>query len=810
MKYLLSLLFSLFFHSLFAQRDSLGIMTGNIMDEKSKALEGATVQLILLPDSSFRKTSTTDAGGEFNFDGIGNGYYRIHISFVGFQPKVIDSIHFRADRKDFNLADLVLLSKTSSNLQEVIIYAEKPLIQSKDGNITFNAAESALSAGSNASELLTNVPLVTKDPDGKLLVRGKEPKILIDDKPVELNQQQLQDLLESMPGSAIEKIEVMTNPPPQYANEQGGVINITTRKGRVGKTGRLNLSLGTRGEASLNGNFSYRKNAFALTVNGGAGYNQFIGEGYSNRQNLNADSLRYYNTNGNDNKALRPNLRVNADYDFNKFNALNLTFSYNRNDFDNQSEAQFNRFNKRDTRYYLRERLVNSKGSNFNPNLSVSYTKRTKRPGETLKLIASVNYSNNNNTRDFYEQFLNPADFTFSGNDSTQQVFNDNRSKGYNFRANYDLPLKNKKTFLSVGGFHNIASSHIETDANYLKKTDGKWTPLEVLNNEFFFDQTITNLRASARQVIMKDFSTTAGVSAERTNIHFDLVKAGMARGNSYWNFLPFANLNRNWREKLNLTVSYRRSIRRPGVNELNPTVDVSDSNNIRYGNPELQPTLTHNFDLVLGKTTKAYFLNIGMGFNRVINVFNQIRVTANELTYQNISSKREYELSTWNGYTISKAAKINLSASYTHNQYSRFDKTVRRFRDGSSFTSNVNANYTWRELYNATSSFTFNRFANPQGTVRSTMSMNLGVQAKMLQKRATVTLNIIDPFRQQNNRTFTYGPFFTVENYSATQTRNLRLSLAYNFTKPPPKKKAVDKNKQQLQKAVQQAKAKQ
>src|SRR2546430_9337517 len=50
---------------------------------------------------------------------------------------------------------------------------------------TFNAGESALSAGSTANELLQNVPLVTKDPTGKILVRGKEPKILIDDKPEE-------------------------------------------------------------------------------------------------------------------------------------------------------------------------------------------------------------------------------------------------------------------------------------------------------------------------------------------------------------------------------------------------------------------------------------------------------------------------------------------------------------------------------------------------------------------------------------------------------------------------------------------------
>ena len=148
----------------------------------------------------------------------------------------LDSIFFRTERFDFNLNDLILKLKKSENLDEIIVYAEKPLIESKEGNITFNAGESALAAGSNASDLLESVPLVSKDASGKITVRGKEPKVLIDDKPVELNLQQLQDLLESMPGSSIEKIEVMTNPPPQYANEQGGVINIVTKKGKVGRS----------------------------------------------------------------------------------------------------------------------------------------------------------------------------------------------------------------------------------------------------------------------------------------------------------------------------------------------------------------------------------------------------------------------------------------------------------------------------------------------------------------------------------------------------------------------------------------------
>src|ERR1700694_601101 len=236
-----------------AQSDPAGLIAGNVLDEKSKPLEGTTVQLIPFTDTLHPQTIRTDADGAFRFSSIAYGYYRLRFTYLGLHPLTLDSLHLRAERTDFNLNDVVLKPNSATEqMDEVIIYAEKPLIESKDGNITFNAGESALSAGSNASELLTNVPLVTKDPSGKLLVRGKEPKILIDDKPVELNLQQLQDLLESMPGSSIEKIEVMTNPPPQYANEAGGVINIVTRKGTVGMTGRLSVYGGTRGEAGTN------------------------------------------------------------------------------------------------------------------------------------------------------------------------------------------------------------------------------------------------------------------------------------------------------------------------------------------------------------------------------------------------------------------------------------------------------------------------------------------------------------------------------------------------------------------------------
>ncbi|RYF82556.1 MAG: TonB-dependent receptor [Chitinophagaceae bacterium] len=396
------LLVVLFTHAvLHAQQ---GTLTGTVLDEKGKALESATAQLISFTDSLNSLSAGTDKSGSFTIFSIPYGYYKLRVSYVGLQPVTIDSIYFRAERFDFNLNEITLKPK-QSDLDEIIIYAEKPLIQSKDGNITFNAGESALSQGSNASDLLAQVPLVTKDPDGKVLVRGKEPKILIDDKPVELNLQQLQDLLESLPGSSIEKIEVLTNPPPQYANEQGGVINITTKKGTVGKSGRISLFAGTRGEFGANGSFSYRKNGLAVNINAGFAGNQFNGNGYSIRQNLYNDSVNFFNTNSNyANQNIRPNLRANIDYEITKSHLLNFVLLYNQNRFDNNNGTTYRNINRFDELYRLSSRNIGSNGNNVNPNVSFTYTYKTKIPGEVLRLYTNFNYSDNENERLFYQQ----------------------------------------------------------------------------------------------------------------------------------------------------------------------------------------------------------------------------------------------------------------------------------------------------------------------------------------------------------------------------------------------------------------------
>ena len=779
------------FHS-FSQGNDPGIITGDVLDENKKALEGVTVILISLKDTTMRRSALTDKNGNFLFEKISLGYYRLRFSNIGMQNLLIDSINIRQGRFDFNLNDVVMKPNANQQLEEVIVYAEKPLIESKDGNITFNAGESALAAGSNASDLLNNVPLVSKDPNGKITVRGKEPKILIDDKPVELNLQQLQDLLESLPGSSIEKIEVMTNPPPQYANEQGGVINITTKKGKVGRSGRLNISSGTRGEVSTSGNFSYRKQGLSLSINAGIGYNRLRGDGYSVRNNIYADSSNFFNTKNNYlNKNWRPNFRMNIDYDLNKTESVNFVLQYNQNNYKNDNTTEYTNINRFGDIYTLSERNILNNGDNYSPNMNFSYTKKGKIAGESLKIITGANLSINKSDRDFFQQFFNP-DHTANGIDSTQEQLTNNMSNGHNVRINYDKPLNNKKTFFSFGTFYDRSNSHIDVNAAYLKKPEMTFVKAELLSNEFKFHQSITNFRASVRQVLKENFSLTAGSSVEQTSIWFELFKENRDVKNDYRTWLPFANINRTWKDKLNLTIAYRRSIRRPGINELNPTIDFGDPYNVRFGNEKLEASTAHNFDFVLGRTKQLSYINLGLGYNIVENIFSQVRALLadgkTQITWENISGRREYEISTWGGITINKKLKVNLSASYTYNVYSDFDKIVNRYRNGGSFTSNMNSTYTPKDVLNFTGSFTFSRFANPQGFARWNWSMNMGIQRKFFDKKLIVTFNIIDPFLQET-RNFTYGPNFTLQNFSTLQTRNFRLSAGYNFTKTAKKK---------------------
>jgi outer membrane receptor for ferrienterochelin and colicin len=87
-------------------------------------------------------------------------------------------------------------------------------------------------AGGTASDILTNIPSVSVEPDGGIKLRGSDNvRILIDGKPSGLVSFKGGAGLQSLQASMIERVEVITNPSARYEAEgMAGIINIVLKK----------------------------------------------------------------------------------------------------------------------------------------------------------------------------------------------------------------------------------------------------------------------------------------------------------------------------------------------------------------------------------------------------------------------------------------------------------------------------------------------------------------------------------------------------------------------------------------------------
>jgi outer membrane receptor protein involved in Fe transport len=761
-----------------------GGLEGSLIDSASRqAVQGATVELVSY--NGLKKSILSDNTGFFSFDSLPNSFYRLKVSFMGFGSLVIDSIQIYSEKRQIILGELAL-KPSVSNMDAIVIYAEKPLIQTKEGNIILNVGESPLAAGSNAADLLKNMPLVNTDPDGKVSVRGREPRILVDEKPIELNGQQLNDFLESFPGGMIEKIEVMTNPPAQFANEPGGVINIVTRKGKTGTTGRVNVFGGTRGELGGNASINFRKKGLSMSLVAGNNFNEFRGNGTSSRVNYYTDSSNELRTeNQYVNKSLRPYLRFNVDYDLNARNNLNMQMLYNGNKFENDGLTTFRNINDGGELYRISDRKVVSEGSSMNPSLNLTYTHRGKEKGEQLRFIVNINTADQQNNKFFHQEYYD-GKYQPAGPDSIQSQLGQTNNLNYNVRVNYDKPLNKGRTTISTGASLNEQRSRVILNSYYQLPT-GEDIFSDLFSSDLLFNQKYYNLRVSVKQEIAKSFYLTAGAVYSETEVFFDVYSQKTSSKNNYRNFLPFFNANKSYENGVNLNASYRKAIRRPGIGEMNPAIDYTDPFNIRFGNPELLPSISHNFDIVGGRTLRKYYFNMGLGYNIVDDIFARVRTLIEGgktiVTWENISAKKEYEISGWAGYNFTKSFSVNFNAGYTYSTYSEYDIRVNKYQNGGSWSSKLNVAYNPGEYWNFSANTNYNRNANPQGSVRSTVAMNLGIQRKFLDKKLLATINMIDPIIQQTYDNETIGPNFKAVSRGLTETRNFRLTVTYLFS---------------------------
>ncbi|MBP4139721.1 TonB-dependent receptor [Flavobacterium geliluteum] len=117
-KFLLMLLAFIYAGDIYAQGNTTSSIGGNVYDNASQSLPGATILAVHTP-SGTRYTASTDYTGNFRISNMRvGGPYRIVITFIGFKSFEDNDVYLQlGDSKDFK----VILQEESNELQEVVV-----------------------------------------------------------------------------------------------------------------------------------------------------------------------------------------------------------------------------------------------------------------------------------------------------------------------------------------------------------------------------------------------------------------------------------------------------------------------------------------------------------------------------------------------------------------------------------------------------------------------------------------------------------------------------------------------------------------
>ncbi|HMI03151.1 MAG TPA: TonB-dependent receptor, partial [Pedobacter sp.] len=267
-----------------AQTPGTGKISAKVVDaQNGETIPFATAIVINRRTKAVVKGAQTDANGNLQITGLPKGVFTFKVSYVGYQTMVRDSVSVADAPVDFGTIKMKVSKGTVLN--EVKVTGQKSTMQMGIDKKIFSVDQSLVSEGGSASDLLQNVPSVQSDIDGNISLRGSAGvSVLIDGKPSLIAGGNIAQILQSIPASSIESVELITNPSAKYdAEGQSGIINIVLKKNKkLGLNGSVALTAGNRSNYNASTNLSFQNNKVNLYGNYSYRYGNRNGGGFSN------------------------------------------------------------------------------------------------------------------------------------------------------------------------------------------------------------------------------------------------------------------------------------------------------------------------------------------------------------------------------------------------------------------------------------------------------------------------------------------------------------------------------------------------
>lgn len=517
--------------------------------------------------------------GEFlvNVTGIQEGL--IQVRCVGYElssQKIALS-----DRESYDIGKL-MLNSASYALEEVRAVRDRIRAKQTSGGTTYFVNRNMKEASASGIDMVKFVPGIQVDMMQNVMVEGRKNVVIKVD-----GIERSVDFLGQLDASRIDKIEINRQPGTQHRSDVSAVVNLVTRQNKV------------RGfSGHLNGEIPVRSNEIYSFPSAGVLYSS-------------------------------PNLSV--------FGSYRGEFSY----FDIESENAKAIFEEQEMMLKTRE-LLGQKNWSHKVMAGVDWFLGTKNQ---FNVLAFVNpYSNEqdgfvNATRESaneisFEKSLEKDELddnlAFGGSLYFKHSFDGGENQSlaletgyYQFDGSKGTRYMEDEVFCTVADPYERAfmgKTEYQAELNscwrWMAGGEGHFRKLGDAVDESLDYQE--NILSGFSSIVFKDsdFEGQAGVRAE-----FFQNTVGGKEFDGEWSFFPFVSFSFKPSAKHQVKLSYRRSVVRPHLLQLRPSLLSSDFFTQKQGNPYLHPEFSDELALEYSLWTGNQFLSVGAFYSRSTDV---------------------------------------------------------------------------------------------------------------------------------------------------------------------------------------------
>ncbi|MFD1141467.1 outer membrane beta-barrel protein [Larkinella insperata] len=775
--------------SALAQAPVKGKVRGLVIDPSQKPAEFVTILLLKAKDSTLVKGAVTNDKGLYELDNVAEGRYRVATSLMGYQKVYSEPFAIDAANPDVQVKTLTMLEE-SKKLNEVKVVAKKPFIEQEIDRTVVNVENSIVASGNTALEVLEKAPGVTIDrQNDNIQLKGKSGvMVMIDGKQTYLSGQEVANLLKNTPSDNIEKIEIITNPSSKYdAAGNVGIINIRMKK---------NKNFGTNGTAIAGVGYGrYEKANASLNLNHRVGkINAFGNYSYFHNRRFQENELnRIIPYNGKvtyfDQASYRPNrfdghtFRTGVDYFLNKKSTIGVLATGFLNDWRQDNGINNAIIRNEQGQITLKPTTavsVKNKWSNLTGNVNYKYD----FDGKGRELTADLDYSR------FNGDSYNSLNTTYrNANDSIAQapalVRNDMPSaiNIWAFKSDYVHPLK-KGGKLEAG----VKSSSVQSDNNLIYEdfTDGRWIVNPGQSNRFKYTERINAGYVNFAGKLDKKTSIQAGLRLEHTFSRGNSLTLNRVVDRDYTNLFPTLFVSRQLDTNNVLNLSFSRRIDRPNYQNLNPFRFYLDPYTYQQGNPYLKPQFTNSFQLT--HVYKGKF-STSLGYSRTIDVI--VDEVPGQIPDQNITYVTTDNLATLDNVSLTMSAPVAVTKWWNmqnnvnifYNKYQSPYLGAQYNVDFVAFNVYTSQNFVLSKGFTA-EVFGWYNSKNIYGfyTVRPQGAFGLGVQKSLMNNKATLKLNVNDPFWLNKFQGYAKYQDIDFKIRARWESRIARLTFTYRF----------------------------